>query len=69
MADEATVRKLKQVFVRFAAEEILRRNINKADELSPKIGNHLFLGHEKFIADTFAKREKEIVELHEVKPD
>jgi hypothetical protein len=55
--------------VRFAAEEILRRNANQGEALSVKVGAHLFPGHDKFVEDTFAKREKEIVELHEVKPD
>lgn len=55
--------------MRFAAEEILRRNANQGEALSAKVGAHLFPGHDKFVEDTFAKREKEIVELHEVKPD
>ena len=55
--------------MRFAAEEILRRNANQSEALSAKVGAHLFPGHDKFVEDTFAKREKEIVELHEVKPD
>lgn len=55
--------------MRFAAEEILRRNANQGEALSAKVGAHLYPGHDKFVEDTFAKREKEIVELHEVKPD
>jgi uncharacterized membrane protein (UPF0127 family) len=58
--------------VRFATEEILRRgNSNLGDDLTSdtKLADALFADHEKFIDTTFAKREKEIVALHTVKPE
>ena len=34
----------------------------------PQLPNLLFKDHDEFVTQVFAKRQKEIVELHEVKP-
>lgn len=65
------LQKMKETFVRFATEELLRRNANQGADLTSdsKLAASLFPEHQKFIDSTFAKREAEVVALHEVSPD
>jgi len=52
-------------------EEILRRHVNEGEKLvaDNKLPDLLFKDHETFVKNLYARREKEIVALHEVKPE
>merc|ERR1712125_51778 len=66
------MKKLKKVFIRFATEELLRRgNANQGDEIigEEKISEQLFSDHDKFVKNVFARREAEIMALHQVNPN
>lgn len=67
----ANLKKLKNVFIRFATEEILRRGANVGEELvsEENLAKIMFPSHGRALEEIFVRREKELNELHTVKAD
>jgi len=68
--DPQQLHEMKRRVIRSAAEEILRRHVNRdGEQVVAKVTDYLYEGHQAFIDKVFARREVEINELTNPKED